>query len=420
MSAMLSPLLRRAAWSGLALGLVGLAVWRNVARHPPGPRCRVPVLAIANPAPRADGTFARTIAWTDDAVAVGDGSAAAVRLFDVRTGNPRLTIPAPSASDRGLFGSALAGMGDDLAVGAPDDSIEAAQAGAVYVFHGANGTLVRRLANPRPNAGAMFGARIASDGTFLLVAAPRHRSGATGGGAAYLFEAASGRLLATFDNPWPGRCSEFGVGLALGRQSVIVGAPQCSDTRIDGAIFVFDRASGKRRLTIENPPSGPPSLFGHAVVARGDEILVAARQYQQRGAAPGAVFVFDAREGRLQAIVQNPTPDAEGSFGEPLVALADGRFAVAAPMAERVYIFAGRPARLTTTIESPAHSLARSFAATLFGTGLASRGSFLVVGAPSEDPRFAVEWSRLGLRSDRVPAHDPSSIGGAAYLYDLR
>jgi RHS repeat-associated protein len=66
------------------------------------------------------------------------------------------------------FGASVAGVGDRVAVGAPDST---AGPGKVFIFDKASGVLSDSILNPEPTLG-MFGAALASVGESLLVGAP--------------------------------------------------------------------------------------------------------------------------------------------------------------------------------------------------------------------------------------------------------
>jgi hypothetical protein len=413
-------LARRALWVVAALVVLASLLWlaRRLAPAPAAPS--LPTLAVANPDPRGHGMFGRALAWGDRGFCAGDPASARAWLLDSHTGRPLLELRSPEPASDGSFGEAVAVAGDLVAVGAPRETREAPQVGAVYVFDGTTGALRRRIANPTPQAGEMFGAHLVADGSRLLVAAPRHRDAAHEGGAVYLFEAASGRLLMTFGGPALGRCSEFGSGLALQDQAVLVGAPHCAEAGVDGAVSVYDATSGRRRLTITNPRSGQPSLFGGAVAFLGGDVLVGARQHEGRRGGTGAVYLFEGQHGRLRAAIESPAPELAGAFGAALATLDARRFVAAAPQAERVYVFEGQPPHLAATLASPSLSTTRSVGQTHFGASLASLGTLLLVAAPDDDPGFARGWADRNLRPIRPPRYDPRATGGAVYVYDLR
>src|SRR3989338_7971563 len=103
------------------------------------------------------------------------------------SGSVVFTHPNPQVGAE--FGSSMAFVGDingdcvpDLLVGAPKQDVGAnADQGQAYLLSGATDALIRTLDNPIPQAGAKFGAAVASAGAFdndgkndLLIGSPAH------------------------------------------------------------------------------------------------------------------------------------------------------------------------------------------------------------------------------------------------------
>ena len=195
---------------------------------------------LRNPEPTPGAQFGSSVAVMTGGAQVLVGApldssidaqnAGAVYVFDGSTSDGRLirTLrkPVPTAGD--LFGASVATAGRMVVVGAPLDDLGAVDAGAVYLFDGSTGALIRSLQKPVPTEGDLFGASVAGLGAAVLVGAPGDSTGAKDAGAAYLFDT-SGRLLQTFLNPTPNAGDMFGLSLALGGfgppQTVLIGAP---------------------------------------------------------------------------------------------------------------------------------------------------------------------------------------------------
>ena len=111
----------------------------------------------------------------------------------------------------------------DILIGAPyKDSDTSRAAGAAFVFNGADGSLLRALHNPaRAQAYSGFGFSFASnfdvnrDGTpDILVGAPYQTVDQFHiQGEAFLFDGKDGKLLTTFDNPFPHQGSSLGYSV---------------------------------------------------------------------------------------------------------------------------------------------------------------------------------------------------------------
>src|SRR5207253_5322944 len=102
------------------------------------------------------------------------------------------------------------------------------------------GALLPTFLTPLANPDGRFGSAVAIAGGAVLIGAPFDDTGAADAGIAYLFDAASGALLATFENPTPAAGDQFGASLAAGGNLVVVGS-WLDDTAAPnaGAVYVF-------------------------------------------------------------------------------------------------------------------------------------------------------------------------------------
>src|SRR5437764_420056 len=219
---------------------------------------------LLDPTPAENDFFGSAVTLAGGNLLVGarfDDTAAsdagAAYLLDPATGALLTTLlePAPAASDQ--FGSAVAALGSDLVVGAPHFNSGAAHAGAVFLFRGRSTSM---LTKPSPAFDDLFGFALGATGDTLVVGAPFDGGGAPGavaGGAvligapfddtgaedagiAYLFDAASGALLDTFENPAPAPGDQFGASVAAGGSLVAIGS-WLDDTVAPnaGTVYVF-------------------------------------------------------------------------------------------------------------------------------------------------------------------------------------
>ena len=108
--------------------------------------------------------------------------------------------PAPSINDE--FGVSVAGVGNNVLVGAPYDNATGTDSGTVYLFD-LSGNLLTTFNNPTPASNDLFGMSIAAVDDKVLIGSVRDDDAGTDSGAAYLFDQ-SGNLLHTFLNPTPG------------------------------------------------------------------------------------------------------------------------------------------------------------------------------------------------------------------------
>jgi hypothetical protein len=81
---------------------------------------------------------------------------------------------------------------------------------------------------------------VAVSGNTVVVGAPYDDTGATDSGSAYVFDAATGNLLATLNNPTPASQDIFGPSVAFSGGRFVVGAPYEDGIAADrGAAYIF-------------------------------------------------------------------------------------------------------------------------------------------------------------------------------------
>src|SRR5712691_10969105 len=112
--------------------------------------------------------------------------------------------------------------------------------------HAGDFGLLRRITNPEPRPYAQFGNAVAAVGTNVLIGAPNNEFGATTlPGAAYLVDPRTGAVLRTFTRPGSPAHDLFGYAVATLGDDVLIGAPgdptQGSD---NGAVYRFDAVTG--------------------------------------------------------------------------------------------------------------------------------------------------------------------------------
>src|SRR5262249_21390758 len=149
-------------------------------------------------------------------------------------------------------------------------------------------------------------------------------------GAIYVFDTASGEQRVRIVGQ---EREHLGTALAVRGDDIVAGAPAHPDgATIDiGTVVVFDGARGFPRLTLKNPAL-LPRRFGASVVVVGGDLVVGA---PGAGVHPdtvegGAAYLFDGTTGTLLRTFRNPTATADDHFASVLATL--GRdVAVGAP-----------------------------------------------------------------------------------------
>jgi hypothetical protein len=255
----------------------------------------------------------------------GDGAPGAGAIYVFQrvgsTWSQQAYIKASNTQQNYSFGESLALDGDTLAVGSPGESSSvtgvnqddtdrsALGAGAVYVFTRANGVWSQqsyiKASNTYPNS--EFGISVSLYHDTLAVGAFGESSAATGvngnqmdrnamnAGAVYVFQRTNGMWAqqAYIKASNTQATDEFGWAVSVFRDTLLVGSRQESNsaTGIDGnptgggasasgAGYVFERVGTmwSQRAYLKASNTGQSDLFGFAVAASGDTLVVAAQQ----------------------------------------------------------------------------------------------------------------------------------------------
>src|SRR6476659_5344237 len=102
------------------------------------------------------------------------------------------------------FGCAVAADTNFHVVGATFADVGSlVDVGQAFVYNASTGALVTTLNNPTPEEADYFGAAVAVSGNTVVVGAYSDNTGASGAGAAYVFNATTDALIATLNNPAP-------------------------------------------------------------------------------------------------------------------------------------------------------------------------------------------------------------------------
>ena len=146
---------------------------------------------FTKPDPAGAESFGYSVAAVDGNVVVGaprDWShpflTGVVCVFDGPTGKPLMTLQPDGAAS--WFGVSVAAVGSDILVGACYDDTDAPNAGAAYLFDGDTGEGLLTLLSPEPDADDYFGVSVAGVGNNILVGAHYDDPGAANAGSVYL------------------------------------------------------------------------------------------------------------------------------------------------------------------------------------------------------------------------------------------
>lgn len=319
---------------------------------------------------------------------VAAGAAATARLGDLVR-----TFQDPNVNGRSWFGYSIAVVGDNVLVGA-------AMNRAAYLFDGSTGKLLRSFIAPATAKGRFFGWYVAAVGKNVLIADPADETdGKTPDGRttgrAYLFDGLTGELLRTFGNPEPENYIAFGQAVAgMGDNRVIIGAT-CKDVKADGAgaAFLFDASTGKMLQVLQKPKRATNANPMYAcVTAIGENVLVGAPDDDAGAPQAGCVYMFDGSAGKLTSTFSNPAPTAAEFFGNWVAAagnhvlIAAGGATIGGKRTGAAYLFDRGTGRLLRSFLNPAPGeVGSNERGAAFARCVALVGNNVLIGATLDD-----------------------------------
>lgn len=328
--------------------------------------------------------------------------------FNYSIDNPN----AYGTADNDYFGTPLAVSGDLALISARlEDDAGGTQSGKVYVYNLATNTLVQTLSNPTgysTSASDYFGSSLAINGTTAVVGADQEHD-ATGNysGKAYIFNASTGSLLRTLDNPTPvgtGASDRFGTSVALSGDGTYtyVSAPyEEYDTNVSnsgsGKVYVFNTSTGSLVYTIDDPNAygtRAGDSFGFAIVATGSYLAVAAiGEADANNTSSGKVYVFSVTGSGVTLLytLNNPNPvitATADNFGRAMT-ISSTKLVVGSREQSGAYTASGYAFVYDLATGTLLHSLANPNAYATpsndqFGEAFGISGDILVIGARGE------------------------------------
>jgi outer membrane protein assembly factor BamB len=354
---------------------------------------------LNNPTPVDKDYFGNSVAVSGNTVVVGADhpdsgvrTAGSAYIYDATTGNLLWTLnnPTQPAHINDLFGCSVAVSGNTVVVGATndDDDTGATYVGSAYIYDATTGILLETLDNPNPSAFDDFGRSVAVSGNTVVVGSRWDDTRATNAGLAYIYDAGTGNLLRTLDNPTPASYDRFGYSVAVSGNTVVVGAYATYDAGAyaAGSAYIYDATAGNLLWTLNNPTPESGDYFGSSVAVSGNTVVVGAYRDDTGTTDDGSAYVYDATTGNLLWTLNNPTPESEDYFGSSVavsgntVVVGAYRDDTDATNAGSAYIYDATTGNLLKTLNNPAPA-----GGDYFGYSVAVSGSTLVVGAYLDD-----------------------------------
>ena len=263
------------------------------------------------------GSFGQAVAITDirgrsnTAIAIvgaptSDAGEAHVFALSGRDWNPQARLRANDAADGDSFGHAVSVNGDTALVDAPKHDDKGSNAGAVYVFvrQGARWNQQAKLTAKDAARSDGFGEAVALLGNTAIIGAPQNEhAGVRFAGAVYVFEREGDRWVekAKLTADDPGKADRFGIAVAIGADTLVIGAP-LKDTeggQDAGAAYIFGRDGNRWRQLAKVLGEGgrKGDKFGNSVATNGNVAIVGAPIRNEDAFASGAAYAFARVDG---------------------------------------------------------------------------------------------------------------------------
>jgi len=331
----------------------------------------------------------------------------------------------------GSSGAASAVSGDYMVIGAnQEDEVGGNGSGKVYVFNIHTGLLARTIDNPNAYgtvSNDYFGRYIDIDGTKCVIAGSgEDDAGGNSSGKVYVYDVTTGELLLTINNPNPYGTSaydEFGVSVGISGNNIIVGAHNEDESGLtnSGKAYIFNATTGALLQTLNNPNAYGTAAydqFGNQVSIDGNNCIVGARfEDDAGGLSAGKAYIFTVSTGALLHTLDDPnaySTSAGDQFGNNLD--ISGNYAVVGAWYEddgnnysgKVYIFNVTTGALLWTLDNPNPYGTSYYDA--FGAKVAVEGNYAAVTAWFEDDAG-------GNQSGKVYIYDVTT-GGLIHTFD--
>ena len=271
------------------------------------------------------GNFAVVGAFNDDDNGPESGSAYIYEISD--TAEPMQTFKIlPIGGEKGdQFGISVDISGIIAIVGAPGQDENGEDAGAAYLFNAITGRQIVKILPDEATAGDLFGNSVAISGTLLIIGAWGDDNNGEFSGSAYLYDASNPvhPILIAKLLPIDGEAGDqFGNSVAINGLRAIVGAWWDDDNgNKSGSAYIFEAITGQQVFKLSASDGSSDEFFGYSVAINGDTAIVGVQYDDVIGIDSGSAYLFDAITGE-QIYKLLPEDAAEGDFFGQTVALS--------------------------------------------------------------------------------------------------
>ncbi len=323
-------------------------------------------------------------------------------------------VPPPGNSSN--FGETVIATDDWLLVGNSLTGI----GGQVYVYERVadEWVFLQSLTGSQVQGGGLFARSLALDGDTIAVGAPHESADFNQGGAVYVFEydgatwAETQRLTAA--DLFVG--DRFGSGVALTGDRMIVGAETAGSLPGDAYAFAFDGASWVETQKIIPTATQGGDRYGARVALDGDTALISAPLFDDDGVTDAGrvdVLTWDGAQWVESASLAPAAPASGADFGRALK-LAAGEAFIGAPGtgAGRVHRFAESGGSWE---ETAPYTPLDPVAAMEFGSAIDFADGQLLVGAPGPDATGSVHLFVPTLLGLKEGVFEPPPVSGNSW-----
>ena len=284
---------------------------------------------LSSPANENFQEFGRAIQIDGDRIIVSRISTGglAIHLFNAATGQFQSSFSKPNEASS-FFGTVFAIDGNLLAISDEGHEINGVKVGRVYLFNATTGSLLQTFENPEPShiLGSnidRFGASLAFSTGRLVIGAPGQDQNGTDSGSLFVFNVLTGNLLQTLSTPSPSEQGSLGFRMAVaGNRIAARELSSASSLFNSGRVHLWDLDSGAHLASLTEATPQSNSIYGSAMAFAGDQLFVGSLSLY------GQVEVFESQDGERRRDLQAIDPDLNDTFTFQLVDDADGRFAL--------------------------------------------------------------------------------------------
>ena len=253
--------------------------------------------------------YGKSVAIFGDSIVVGsylDGSngSGSAHVYSRSNGvwslDQKLTASDGAQADN--YGLSVTIYGNTVVVGSRDDDDKGSNSGSAYVYTGADGvwSLEKKLTADDGAQDDAFSISISLWEDTLVVGALQNADKEISGGSAYVYKRTGGvwnlaQKLVAFD---AAQGDNYGCSVSASGDTLVVGADRDDYAGAEmGSAYVYSRSEGvwslQKKLIADKGSGG--DLFGSAVSASGDTLVVGAWHEQVNGgAASGSAYAYSA------------------------------------------------------------------------------------------------------------------------------